>query len=48
MKIKENVTVELLFKTVKRQHIYPSIEDSEVVLVSESNNACLKKLRSFV
>jgi hypothetical protein len=31
-------------KTIKRQYIYPSIEDSEVVLVFESNNVGLKKL----
>jgi hypothetical protein len=30
--------------TIKRQYIYSSIEDSEVVLVFESNNAGLKKV----
>jgi hypothetical protein len=32
--------------TIRRQYIYSSIEDSEVVLVFESNNAGLKKLSS--
>jgi hypothetical protein len=44
MKINKNVTVEPLLKNYKRQHIYSSIEDSEVVLVFGYNNACLKKL----
>jgi hypothetical protein len=35
-------------KTIKRQCIYSSTEDSEVILVSEHNNAGLKKLSSFV
>jgi hypothetical protein len=35
-------------KTIKRQCIYSSIENSEVVLVFELNNAGLKKLASFV
>jgi hypothetical protein len=46
--MKINITVEPLFKTIKRQYIYSSIEDSEVVLVFERNNAGLKKLSSFV
>jgi hypothetical protein len=34
MKInKKNITVEALFKTIKTQNIYSSIEGSEVVLV---------------
>jgi hypothetical protein len=41
MKINKNVTVEPLFKNYKRQYIYSSIEDSEVVLVFERNNAGL-------
>jgi hypothetical protein len=51
MKINNNkkyITVEPLFKNYKRQHIYSSMEDSEVVLVFGSNNAGLKKLSSFV
>jgi hypothetical protein len=43
MKINKNITVEPLLK-IKRQFIYSSIEDSEVVLVSERNDAGLKKL----
>jgi hypothetical protein len=35
-------------KTIKRQYVYSSIEDSEAVLVFEGNNAGLKKLSSFV
>jgi hypothetical protein len=34
----------LYLKTIKRQYIYSSIENSEVELVSERNNAGLKKL----
>jgi hypothetical protein len=48
MKINKNIIVEPLFKNIKRQYICSSIEDSEVVLGSESNNAGLKKLSSFV
>jgi hypothetical protein len=49
MKInKKYVTVEPLFRTIKRQYIYSMIEDSEVVLVFEHNNAGLKKVSSFV
>jgi hypothetical protein len=46
--MKINITVEPLFKNHERQYIYSSIEDSEVVLVFERNNAGLKKLSSFV
>jgi hypothetical protein len=38
-----NITVEPYLKPVKRQYIYSSIEDSEVVLVSERNNAGLNR-----
>jgi hypothetical protein len=34
----------LYVKTIKIQHIYLPIEDSEVVLVSQRNNASLKEL----
>jgi hypothetical protein len=45
MKNKKYITVlRLYLKTVKRHYIYSSIEDSEVVLVSERNNVGLKKL----
>jgi hypothetical protein len=44
---KQEVTAEYL-KTIKRQYIYSSTEDSEVVLAFEPNNAGLKKLSSFV
>jgi hypothetical protein len=47
MKINKNITVGYL-KTIKRQYIYSSIEDSEVVLIFERNNAGLKKLSSIV
>jgi hypothetical protein len=33
-------------KTLKGQYVYSSIEDSEIVLLSERNNAGLKKLSS--
>jgi hypothetical protein len=39
----KNITVKSLFKK-ERQYMYSSIEDSEVLLVSEHNNAGLKKL----
>jgi hypothetical protein len=42
------MTTEPLFKILKRHCIYSSIEDSEVVLLFEGNNASLKKLSSFV
>jgi hypothetical protein len=38
----------IYLKSIKRQYIYSSIKDSEVVLVSEHNNAGLKKLSGFV
>jgi hypothetical protein len=38
----------LYLKTIKRQYIYSSIDDSGVVLVFERNNAGLKKLPSYV
>jgi hypothetical protein len=38
----------LYLKTIKRQYIYSSIEDSETVLVFERNNAGLNKSLSFV
>jgi hypothetical protein len=45
MKINKKISLQSLYlKTVKRQYIYSSTEDSEVVLVSERNNAGLKKL----
>jgi hypothetical protein len=34
----------LYLRTIKRQYIYSSIEDSEVALVFERNDAGLKKL----
>jgi hypothetical protein len=48
IKKKEISPLTLYLKTIKRQHIYSSTADSEVVLVSESKNAGLKKLSSFV
>jgi hypothetical protein len=44
----KNITLEPLFKNYKRPYIYSSIEDSEVVLGFERNDASLKKLSSFV
>jgi hypothetical protein len=45
---KKNVTVEPSFKNRKRHYIYSSIEDSEVVLVFEHNNALeLVGVRTF-
>jgi hypothetical protein len=46
MKINEkNIIVQPSFKIyIKRQYIYSSIEDSEVVLVFERNNAGWKRL----
>jgi hypothetical protein len=38
----------IYLKTIKRQYIYSWIEDSEVVLVFDRNNAGLKKLSSFM
>jgi hypothetical protein len=43
----KHFTVEPLFKNYKKQNIYSSIEDSEVVIVFERNNAGLKKLSSL-
>jgi hypothetical protein len=34
----------LILKTIKRQYVHSSIEDSEVMPVFEDNNAGLKKL----
>jgi hypothetical protein len=49
MKIYKKISLYSFYlKTVKRQYIYSSIEDSEVVFVLEHNNAGLKKLSSFV
>jgi hypothetical protein len=49
IKINNKISMHSLYlKTVKRQYIYSSIEDSEVILVAEHNNAGLKKLSSFV
>jgi hypothetical protein len=45
MKINNKISLQSLhLKTIKRQYIYSSIKDSEVVLVYERNNAGLKKL----
>jgi hypothetical protein len=45
----QNITAEPLFKNyIKGQYICSSIEDSEVLLVFERNNARLRKLSSFV
>jgi hypothetical protein len=38
----------LYLQPIKKQYIYSSIEDSEIVVVFEQNNAGLKKLSSFV
>jgi hypothetical protein len=48
MKINKKYHCRVFLKTTKRQYIYSSIEDSEVVLVYERNNAGLKKLPSSV
>jgi hypothetical protein len=49
MEINNKISQQSLhLKSIKRQYIYSSIEDSEVVLVFEHNNAGLKKLSSFV
>jgi hypothetical protein len=48
MKINSRISLwSLYLKTIKRQYIYSSIENTEVVLVSESNIVGLKKLSSF-
>jgi hypothetical protein len=45
MKINNKIALYSLYlKTIKRQYIYSLIEDSEVVLVFERNNAGMKKL----
>jgi hypothetical protein len=48
MKRNKKITVEPLFNTMKRLYIYLLLEDSEVLLVFECNNAGLKKLPDFV
>jgi hypothetical protein len=49
MKINKKISqYSIYLKTIRRQYVYSSIEDSEVVLVSERNNAGLKKLPSCV
>jgi hypothetical protein len=48
MKITKKSLYSLHLKTIKKQHIYSSIEDSEVILPFERNNAGLKKLSSCV
>jgi hypothetical protein len=49
MKINNKILPQSLYlKTIQRQYIYLLIEDSEVVLVFENNNAGLKKLSSFI
>jgi hypothetical protein len=45
---KKKIPWSLYLKAIKRQCIYSSIEDLEVVLVIEHNKAGLKKLSSFV
>jgi hypothetical protein len=45
MKINNKISLKSFYlKTIKRQYINSSIEDSEVVLVFERNKAGLKKL----
>jgi hypothetical protein len=49
MEINNKISQQSLYlKTIKRQYIYSSTEDSEVVLVFERNNTGLKKLSGFV
>jgi hypothetical protein len=48
MKINKNITVQTLFKNYKEAIHLSLIEDSEVELVLECNNASLKKLSSIV
>jgi hypothetical protein len=44
-KINNKISLQILYlKTIQRRYIYSPIEDSEVVLVSERDNAGLKKL----
>jgi hypothetical protein len=45
--MKKILSWSLCLKTIKRQYIYSSIEDSEVVLVFERDTASLKKFSSF-
>jgi hypothetical protein len=47
-KIKKNHCRAFIWNYKKRQYIYSSMEDSEVVLAFERNNAGLKKLSSSV
>jgi hypothetical protein len=48
-KVNNKVSLSSLYvKTVKRQYIYSSIEDSEAVPVFQRNDAGFKKLSSFV
>jgi hypothetical protein len=45
MKINNKISLSSLYlKTIERQYIYSSIEDSEIVLGFERDNAGLKKL----
>jgi hypothetical protein len=49
MKINKKISLQNVYlKTIESQYIYPSIEESEVVLISDRGNAGLKKLSSFV
>jgi hypothetical protein len=49
MKINMKISLYSLYlKIIKRQYVYSSIGDSEVVLVFEPNNAAFKKLSRFV
>jgi hypothetical protein len=49
MKMNERISLYSLYlKSIKRQYIYSSIEDSEIALVFVRNNAGLKKPSSFV
>jgi hypothetical protein len=49
MKINKNISLYSLYLiTIKRRYNYSSIEDSEVVLVLERNDAGLMKLSNFV
>jgi hypothetical protein len=49
MKINNKISRQYLYlKTMKRQYIYLSLEDSEAALVSERNDAGMQKPSSFV
>jgi hypothetical protein len=49
MKINKKIPLlSLYLQTIKRQYIYSSIEDPEVVLISERNDAGLQKPSSLV